>query len=524
MGTDTDRRTLTRRQMLRLSGGLAASLGLGAGYSPAVTAASAATGPAGRKGGKLRVAHTGDAPDLDPHVITWFKYPIMPQLYNTLIRFDPSRRVQPELAESWQYAPDRSYLDVKLRKGVKFHSGKELAAEDVVYTLERIQDPATASAQLAIILKGVKVEAVDPMTARFKLPGPTPALLDAFDRMCIIEKGAKKDDLMRSANGTGPFRLVEWRPHNVCRMTRNEAYWKPGKPVVDEIEVQVIADVSAMIVSLETGAIDVAERIPNHEHERLRRSNQVKLVVSQNPATTYDVLFNVTKPPFNDKRVRQAFSWAADRKRFVDRILFGVGKPKSIPWPDISLAYDAALDDYYQFNLDKAKALLAEAGFPNGMDAHMVISTQGWPELAKFAEMYQADLAKINVRLKLEDMDSARWNTTFNNSRFPQLITHAFGFAHKDPSLLFTAYPFQPLTGVSGYRSERYTNLVSQATAEPDTEKRKALYKQITELMVDEMWCMVLTPAFGSWGLRANVTGFAATLDDLELFENTAVG
>jgi len=80
----------------------------------------------------------------------------------------------------------------------------------------------------------------------------------------------------------------------------------------------------------------------------------------------------------------------------------------------------------------------------------------------------------------------------------------------------------KPLTGVSGYRSDKYTNLVNQAAAEPTTERRKALYKQITELMVDEMWCMVLTPAFGNWGLRANVTGFAATLDDMELFEDTA--
>ena len=423
MGNTPQSRKITRRQLLALAGASAGVLGLAAACSPAAPAATpaptkapeapkpaattaapaatsapaATTAPAqpARKGGKLRFAHTGDAPDLDPHVITLHKYILMPQLYNTLIVFDASRKAQPELAESWQYSADRSYVDFKLRKGVKFHSGKEMTAEDVVYTIERIQDPTTGGAQLATILKGAKAEVVDANTARIRLPGPTPALLDALDRLYVIQKGAKKEDLAQKANGTGPFKLVEWRPNNYAKMVRNEAYFKPGKPQLDELDIPVISDVAAMLVNIESGAIDAAEQIPNHEHERLKKSKDISLVLSQNPAVTYDVLFNVTKPPFNDKRVRQAFSYAVDRQRFVERILFGVGLPKSIPWPSISMAYDAELDKRYSFNLDKAKALLTEANFPFNQEVNLITSSQGWPDLAKFSEMYQADLEPI---------------------------------------------------------------------------------------------------------------------------------
>lgn len=490
----------------------------------APAAVPAATQAAAKKGGTFRFAHTGDAPDLDPHKLTFQKFCIIPQVYDTLVLLDENRKAQPMLAESWQYAPDGSYVDFKLRKGVKFHSGKEMTAEDTVYNIERIQDPTTGGAQLTTILKNVKAQATDPYTMRITLPAPTPALLDAFHQMYILEKGAKLADVANKGNGTGPFKLLEWRPNDIARFARNEAYWKPGKPSVDALEIRVIPDAGAMLVNLEAGALDGAEAIPNQDHQRLRQNNQIKLIISQYPATTYDTLINVNTPPFTDKRVRQAFSYAANRKRFVDNILFGVGLPKSIPWPSISMAYDADQDKRYTtFDLNKAKSLLAEAGLANGFDCQMITTTAGWPELAKFAQMYQADLAQIGVRVKLEDMDSTRWNDTLVNAKFPQLITHAFGYAQKDPSLLFAAYPFQPTTGVTGYRSDKYTQLVAQAGTETDADKRKALYKQITELMLDEQWAMVLTPAFRSWAFRSNVTGFKATLDDMEMFEDIAL-
>lgn len=557
MKDNSQPRKITRRQLLTLAGASVGVLGLAAACSPAAPAATpaptkapeapkpasttapaapaatqapaattapAATQPAAKKGGTFRFAHTGDAPDLDPHKLTFQKFCIIPQVYDTLVLVDENRKAQPMLAESWQYAPDGSYVDFKLRKSVKFHSGKEMTSEDIAYNIERIQDPTTGGAQLTTILKNVKAQVIDPLTLRINLPAPTPALLDAFHQMYILEKGAKLADVANKGNGTGPFKLLEWRPNDIARFARNEAYWKPGKPQVDALEIKIIPDAGAMLVNLEAGALDGAEAIPNQDHARLRQNNQIKLIISQYPATTYDTLFNVTTPPFNDKRVRQAFSYAANRQRFVDNILFGVGTPKSIPWPTISMAYDAELDKRYTtFSLDKAKALLDQAGQANGFDCQMITTTSGWPELAKFAQMFQADLAQIGVRLKLEDMDSTRWNDLLVNAKFPQLITHAFGYAQKDPSLLFAAYPFQPTTGVTGYRSDNYTQLVSQAAAEKDADKRKTLYKQITELMIDEQWAMVLTPAFRSWAFRSIVTGFKATLDDMEMFEDISL-
>jgi peptide/nickel transport system substrate-binding protein len=548
MDSPRAKKHISRRDFMQISFGTAATLlaaaactpktpqGAAGPAAPAPTAALAAAAPAAaaptaapavtltssvpKKGGILKIAHTAETPNFDPASLTVHKFPILPQIFSTLTSQRIQGKPEPELAESWQYAPDKSSLEVKLRKGVKWHSGKDFTSKDVVYTMKRIADPATG-AQLRNTLANVTAEAVDPLTVRFNLKAPVPALFDAFDQLYIVDEDTV-GDLGRQPNGLGPFKLAEWTQGNMMRLVKNEAYWKPGKPLLDEVQIILLSDYPAMLANLEAGGVDIIEQVPNQEHERLRKNSKIQLLISDNASVTYDILYKVTTAPYDNKKVRQALSYAMDRQRFIDTVLFGVGQPKSTPWPSTSMAYVAELDKTYEFNLDKAKALLKEANVPDGIELQMLASTASWPDLIKFAQIFQADLETIGVHLKIDDAEAVRWQTTVSKGQFTQMATHAFAFAHKDPSLLFTALPFQPDTGITGFRSDEYKQLVNSGATETDPEKRKAIYKQLTQMMVDEQWISTLTPALRSWGLRSNVTGFRSTLDDYEVLEDVA--
>jgi peptide/nickel transport system substrate-binding protein len=253
----------------------------------------------------------------------------------------------------------------------------------------------------------------------------------------------------------------------------------------------------------------------------LRKNPGLNILISRNMALMYDFIFNcrsdyITK----NKKLRQALSYAMDRKRYVEQVMFGAGVAKSSPWPPTSLAYDAELDQTYTFNLEKAKALLAESGVAPNTEIELVGSTQTWPQPTKMAEIFQADLAKIGLRLKIDDAESARWQQQGSQGKFT-MIAHAFAFAHKDPSLLASAFPWRLENNMSGYVNPQYTDLVNKSTIEPDPAKRKELFKQMTQLMNEEQWVAVLSSAPSNWGLRSKVAGFGYSNDNFQVHDDT---
>ena len=427
----------------------------------------------------------------------------------------------PELAESWEFGPDKSYLDLKLRQNVVFHDGKEFTAKDVVYNVERTLDPEIGS-QLATVMKNVTAKELDPYTVRLEFAEPVPAIFDILDRLFIVDE-ATIDKINTQPNGTGPFKLDDWSPNDVAHLSRNENYWKPDLPKLDGIEITVLADVPTMLLNLESDNIDFMVQVPNQDHEFIRENPDLKLELSDNFALQYDILFNTANPPFDDPKVRQAFSYAMDRERFVETILFGAGKAKSSAWPPSSWAYDEELDNRYTLDLDKTKQLLDEAGFDYDTEVHMLTTSKIFPDLAKFSQILQSDLAKIGVTMEIEDAETAGWTALVLDGAWPGMTTHAFAFAQKDPSLLFAALPFQPTTGITNFRDDRYTELVFAGASEIDEDKRVEIYQEITQIMADEQFIAVLTPALGSWAMQDNVNGFKYTTDDLLIFEDVSI-
>src|SRR5712691_9678133 len=199
---------------------------------------------------------------LDPNLVTAFSsFRRVDFLYNKLVRYNDRLEIEPDLAESWEYQDPRT-ITFHLRRGVKFHDGSEMTAEDVKFTLERVLDPATKSPGRSFIDQIASIETPDPYTVRIKLSLPLASLLSGLSsaNLSIVEKSAvqKAGNLQRTEAGTGPFMLAEWVPDNFIRLVRNPNYFRRGLPKVDTLIIRVIPDQASLLAGLRAGDLDLA--------------------------------------------------------------------------------------------------------------------------------------------------------------------------------------------------------------------------------------------------------------------------
>ncbi len=462
-----------------------------------------------KRGGMLRVAQLSDIEPKRIHSITFVNYQLQYQVYDTLTRYDRTLKPQPELAESWSWSNDNKTLTFKIRQGVKFHSGRDLEAEDVKFNILRVKEERVAS-QMRPFANDVKdVQAPDKSTVVLQFDEPRPAIFDMFESLSIMDREtiAEAEDAKRLI-GTGPFKWGQWTPGDKLTLTRNESYWKQGQPYLDQIVLQVVPDAPSALVNLEAGSVDLVVNPSEPDIKRLQGDPKFGVLISEAGAQYYSFGANVTQAPLDNKKVRQAINYAIDRKRFVDTVLAGVGEPTSIPWPKHSPAYDAELANFYAFNLDKARQLLQEAGVGSGGIDVTLIANGGNRNLAKAAQIAQADLAKINVRLKVEEQEPASFQQVFTGRRIQQMWANIFGFNNLYPTtLMVQAFPWRVAGNVSHFESPDYSRLVKAGSVATDSAEQKKIFRELTQLVLDESFMYPLSPQKNSWAMRANVQG-----------------
>src|SRR5215217_1605191 len=226
----------------------------GAAAPAAAPASAAASGPS-KTGGTLTIGSQSDIINFDAHALPAANWPIFQQIFSPLIRYDVNLKPQPELAESWQLSGDGLTLTMKLMQGVKFHSGRDFTAEDVLWNLKRIQDPAVAANSRVLALAIKNAQAVDPHTVTFTFDQPTPGIFDLLDIFYVMDKDVQ--DVKNQGAGTGPFKVASWSPGDQLKLVRHEAYFKPGLPRLNEVIIKAMPDSAGRIVTLESGAIEI---------------------------------------------------------------------------------------------------------------------------------------------------------------------------------------------------------------------------------------------------------------------------
>jgi len=492
------------------------------------TAATVTTGSAvqPKMGGKLTAAKLGDVANMDGHywspsggLHVWLSY-------DTLARYDQSLKPQPQLAESWEVSSDQKQVTVNLRKGVTYHSGREFTADDVVWNLQRALDPKVTVGILGGFFgQEPKFTAKDKYTVLLQTAQPWPTVFDMFHVVNMLDKDNTDvaSNAQTKAVGTGPFVFQEWRQGESMRFTKNKNYWQSGKPYLDEIVVNVRKDAQALVADLESGAANLVYNTTLQDFVRLKSDANYQAQFLTPAAGMYQIQPNVTFKPLNDKRVRQALNYAIDRKRIADTVLLGLVGPEDLPWPTTSPAYEAAKNEMYAFNLDKAKSLLTQAGVSD-LQLDFVYAPV-LPEYATIAQIFQSDLAKIGVTLNVKSMDIAALFDTIHHQTYNGFYTLNDSWAAMEPiSMLSVGASLNPKINNAGFSDDQYTQLTVKTAAEPDPAKRKQMYSQLNDYILDQSFGMPLAPSTSRVVTTAAVHGLEFRLNDVMYLGNAWLG
>jgi peptide/nickel transport system substrate-binding protein len=476
--------------------------------NPTATSAppAAATTPQPIRGGTLRIGTVGDLVSLDGHLHSgntsiWF-------VYDRLSAYDEKLQPQPMLAESWDISSDYKQIKLNLRRGVQFHSGRELTSDDVKYNILRVANPKTGAGQmqpLAAWWSGIDLP--DKYTAVLTSDQPRPTTFDLFEYLNILDRDTMEGpDAKTKAVGTGPFTFVEWAQGDHLALGKNANYWQSGRPYLDGLAIGILRDQQAQVAQLEGGALGIITNPPLRDYVRLKADSKYTGIAHTGTGGFYLIGANTTMPPLDNKTVRQALNYAIDRKRFTDTILLGVSDPESLPWRPGSAAYDDAKNSLYAFDRDKAKSMLDGAGVSNlELDILLYLNSA---EYVGMAEIYQSDLAQIGVKLNIKTQDVGTWLDQVNNRKYRGLYSGPGAYAHLSPSTCFNSgKASNPIDNNSGYKSDQYTQLINMSASETDPSKQKALYSQLNDLFLDESFVMTIAPVLPIQVAHANVHG-----------------
>ena len=430
-------------------------------------------------------------------------------MYDTLTAYDNQRKPMPMLAESWDVAPDTMRIQLNLRKGVQFHNGREFTSDDVKFNILRVRDPKLPAAQLLFMSNWfTDVQTPDKYTVVLTSDQPRPAVFDFFEFLNIVDQNTVATGDKTRAIGTGPFALGEWVQGDHLKFVKNANYWQSGKPRLNEIDITIVPDNQTMLTNLEAGSVLAVAGAPLTDVKRLQNNSAYSTVLSTNVGGFLGLGVNTTTAPTDNKLVRQGLNYAINRQRFADTVLAGIGQPVELPWPPGSPAYDQQKNKQYPFDLDKAKAAFAQSGVGDvEMDYLYPPQTYG---LAEMGQIIQSDLASIGVKLNLKALELSVFNSTLFSKQYSGAFGAGGGFVQVEPSTLFFISAFYKVGANNlGFVSDQYAQLANSAATEVDSAKRKQLYSQLNDLLLDECFTIPVASSPGNVVSRSTVNGFA---------------
>lgn len=464
----------------------------------------------GKAGGTLVFASTALPPNIEPHMQgldIWQKR--KPLVYENLVVVDEALEPKPELAERWEQKSPTEYV-FHLRRGVKFHGGKEMDAEDVKYTYDRVRDAKISpGANDLFFIK--QIDVVDRHTVRFTLAAPVATFLInlAGKYNGVIPKGAAGDgkELLVKAVGTGPFAVAEFDPSRRLVLKRNTAYWGAQKPLLDEIVFQAIPDESSVVAGLRTGQVTMAEFSSALNYQVARGVATLNTV--QAPSTRWVVLdLAGDQEPTSRPEVRQAIALATDRPAILQIAGSGFGqrlgvlppgmKSWALPWQELP---------NQQRDVAKAKALLQKAGF-SGRVAMKIRNIVGFPALAAALPVIVDNLREAGIDVTVETVDGGVWIKDWIVPQSPSTMNDWGGFV--DPDQTFFRH-FHSAPGGKDFRrwnNKKADELLESGRATLERSKRKPIYDQLQRLVAEDPITIPLYSPDLLYAMQRTVKGF----------------
>ncbi|OWQ91877.1 ABC transporter substrate-binding protein [Roseateles aquatilis] len=491
-----------------------ASAASSSGGTAATSATPAVEGQPRRSSGAVHfgVIETGQAGNLDAHKPVGSGAFRGWALYAKLWEWGLDGLPTLALAEEAQVNRDGTEWTIRLKPGLEFHHGKTIDADDVIFSLRRLTDPALASPYAAYLysLRRDEVRKLDDRTVR--IPFAKGQGLVALAECWMSWGGIVPVDYHPVTNvvGAGPYRLKSFTPGQRSVFTRFDNYFKPGQPWFDEVHIHDFADQTARLQALQAGQIDIAPGIAAEQLQFLERDPRLRVVASQTDAWQ-SLDMNLSKAPFDKPEVRRAFRLIADRQELVDRVLQGRGRVANDLYSPGDPVYDHDIPQRRR-DLAEARRLLAQAGYPNGLDVELV--TPGSKAALVFAQ--QAKAAGVTVTVKQVDASTF---TGPNRAGW----TFSTGAGVSRPFLLTVQQHDGPraANNKTHFRDPRFGELITAALAQADLEQRKALVHEAQRIQHDSGGLLIwgfadvldaVSTRIG--GVTPDRTGFAAWRTD----------
>jgi peptide/nickel transport system substrate-binding protein len=452
----------------------ALALGLGLGVSGPVGPATAAA-----QGSALAVQITAEPPGLDltatPASAT--ATVVFYNIQEALVKVDEKGRLVPWLAERWHTTDNLNYTFF-LKKGVRFHNGRELTAEDVKFALDRARNPETKHPHARQYQDIATIHVRDPLTVTIALKRTNAMFIHNLARQgSVIYPREAVDQQKSQPVGTGPFVLERWDRGDRVVLKKNPDYHVKGLPKLERVTFRFIPDSNAALAALQAGDVDVmAFGLGPESVDVVRRAPNLQLILGE---TTSDVILalNNSKKPYSDVRVRRAITHAIDKAEVVKGAMFGLGRVLGSNIDPLN-PYFVDMAKAVPHDLARAKQLLTEAGYPNGFEAVLRVPPQ-YPYTVRTGEVLLGQLAKAGIRVKLEQIEWGQWlDRIYKNADYDMtIIGHAEAWDagnYANPKYYYR------------YESPRFQEVFAESERTLDDKKRRELYVELQKIMADE--------------------------------------
>lgn len=522
---------MDRRTALALLSGAAAAP-LAAGFARRVLAQAA-------PGRTITYGQSGGVTALDPAQGGFATYPAGYEvgycLYDRLVDFDENLKFVPQLAERWEVAPDLKSVRFFLRRGVKFHDGTPFNAQAVKFNVERMIDRARTPTNRPLWDPIAGADVIDEFTVVVRTKAPYSPILNSFAHgsgslvsPTAVEKLGEKA-IAQQPVGAGPYRLESFTPGQEVILRAFDGYWG-GRPATDRLVFKYILEASTRVAALRTGSVDVIDSVPVQLIAGLKREANIE-VITRPGLRPMGLVINTFKPPYDDVRVRKALNHAVPVKTIAERVFFGFAKQSDSP-----LAFDTqghVSAGTYEYSVDKAKALLREAGFTAGADGKLskggqplkmtLLASEGlFPGDVSIAEICARSFQQVGIDVTITKIErgsywdalrAERAQLNFDLAVFGFNPSNASGLYHLES--LFKSNPDDAarvhVWNIGRYRNPKVDEALARANTEPTTEKQNAALAEVQKIVWDEapyVWLHV----------NENATAFRKGLKGVELW------
>ncbi|WP_243296538.1 ABC transporter substrate-binding protein [Bacillus litorisediminis] len=458
---------------------------------------------------ELKIANDQEPAGLDPHKTpAHSSVRIYSQIYSGLVRFDENMNIVGDLAVDWEQPDDKTYI-FNLHKGVKFHNGREMTAEDVKYSFERILAEETASHIASYFANVESIKVLDDYKIQFSLQNTDATFLANLTNSsaAIVPKEVVEEngDLQQVAVGTGPFKLVEWVPDNRVVLEKNVDYYQEGLPKLDKVIYYTMKEEAARLSAIRTGEVDLTT-LTAQSAALIEKEKNVQIKSYQSLEYSY-VGFNVNAEPLNHEKVRQALSLATNRQSIADivwngdAIISGPVAPSMGDW-----AIDVTQHELYSNDLEKAKQLLTEAGYPDGFDI-TITTASTYADMVDTAQILQQQWAEIGVNAEIKQIEWGEYIDTWSNTSADILVGRNGSGTDPDRALNYFFHT-NGSANVWGFSDSEFDSLVETGKTAINPDERKQIYVEAQERLLELSPNLFLVSPMKYVAVRNSVEGF----------------